>query len=79
MSVPQPLAVRQRRRTAIMWILDAASKRKWRGSGKGGFAHRVAEEIVGVVEGRSGVWDKRGGVHRMGVAGRSNLGRAIRR
>lgn len=77
-SIPIPLAVRQRRRIAIQWILDAASKRKWRGSGKGGFAQRVGEELVSVVEGRSGVWDRRGGVHKMGVAGRSNLGRVRR-
>ena len=74
-SIPIPLPERQRRRIAMQWVLDAASKRKWRGSGKGGLAQRVAEEIVSVVEGRSGIWDKRGGVHRMGVAGRSNLGR----
>ncbi|EHL00006.1 putative 30S ribosomal protein S7 [Glarea lozoyensis 74030] len=60
LQIPVPLGLRQRRRTAITWILDAASKKKSRGSGKNQFAQRVAEEIISVVEGRSGVWDKRG-------------------
>ena len=62
-----------------MWILDAASKKKFRGSGRGGFAQKVAEEIVAIVEGKSGVWDRRGGVHKLGVAARSNLAKARRR
>ena len=78
LQLPEPMAVRQRRRTAVMWILDAASKKKFRGSGKGGFAQKVAEEIVAVVEGRSGVWERRGGVHKLGVAARSNLNRPLR-
>lgn len=48
-----------------MWILDAANKKKSRGSGRGQFAQRVADEIVGVMEGKSGAWDRRGGVHKL--------------
>lgn len=79
LDLPLPLAVRQRRRTAITWILDAAGKRRFRGSGRGGFAQRVAEEIVAVVEGRSGVWDRRGAVHKLGVLARSNIAKVMRR
>lgn len=73
MQVPVPLSTKQRRRQAFMWVLDAASKRKTRGSGRGGFAQKVAEEIIAVAEGRSGVWDRKGGVHKLGVAARANL------
>lgn len=73
LQIPVPLGLRQRRRTAFMWILDAASKRKSRGSGQDQFAARVAEELISVVEGRSGVWEKRAAVHRLGTTARSNL------
>ena len=73
LQIPVPLTVRQRRRQAFMWILDSASKRKTRGSGRGGFAQKVAEELIAVVEGRSAVWDRRGGIHKLGVAARANL------
>ncbi|KAI9878436.1 MAG: hypothetical protein M1830_000871 [Pleopsidium flavum] len=73
LQIPVPLGLRQRRRQAVQWILDAASKRKTRGSGRGGFAQKVAEELISVVEGKSGVWDRRGGAHKLGVSARANL------
>jgi len=73
LQIPIPLNLRQRRRTATMWILDAASKRRSKGSGRSMFAHKVADELISIVEGKSGVWEKRGGVHRLGVAARANL------
>ncbi|KAK4189374.1 ribosomal protein S7 domain-containing protein [Podospora australis] len=73
LEVPAPLAERQRRRTAFGWILDAAAKKKSKGSGRTMFPHRVAEEIVAVVEGKSSVWDKRFEVHKRGTAVRANL------
>ncbi|KAI9811246.1 MAG: hypothetical protein M1827_005578 [Pycnora praestabilis] len=73
LQIPVPLGLRQRRKKAVEWILDAATKRRSRGSGRGGFAQKVAEEIVSVVEGKSGVWDRRGGVHKLGVSARANL------
>ena len=79
LQIPVPLGLRQRRRQAVMWILDAVSKRQSRGSGRGGFAQRVAEEIVSIVEGKSGVWDRRGGVHKLGVGARANLSFGRRR
>jgi small subunit ribosomal protein S7 len=73
LQIPVPLGQRQRRRTAITWILDAASKKKSRGSGKNQFAQRVAEELISVVEGRSAVWDKRNMIHKNGTGARANL------
>jgi small subunit ribosomal protein S7 len=48
-------------------------KRKSKGSGRTMFPHRVAEEIVAVVEGRSSVWDRRIQVHKAGTGNRANL------
>ncbi|OIW25049.1 ribosomal protein S7, partial [Coniochaeta ligniaria NRRL 30616] len=73
LEVPAPLALRQRRRTAFQWILDVVDKKKSKGSGRTMFPHRVAEEIVAIMEGRSSVWDKRNLVHRQGTAARANL------
>lgn len=73
LEVPVPLRARQRRRTAFQWILDVVNKKKSKGSGRTMFPHRVAEEIVAVVEGRSPVWDKRTQVHKMGTSNRANL------
>lgn len=73
LEVPVPLLARQRRRTAFQWILDSVNKKKSRGSGRTMFPHRVAEEIVAVVEGRSNVWDKRMQIHKLGTGSRANL------
>ncbi|RAL67705.1 hypothetical protein DID88_008445 [Monilinia fructigena] len=73
LQIPVPLNVRQRRRQAIKWILDSASKKQSRGSGRGMFAQKVAEEIISVVEGRSTVWEKRVLVHKTGTSARANL------
>ena len=73
LQIPVPLGLRQRRRTAFTWVLDAASKKPARGSGRGQLATRIAEELVSVVEGRSAIWDKRTGVHKIATTARSNL------
>jgi small subunit ribosomal protein S7 len=73
LQIPVPLGLRQRRRQAVQWILDAASKKKSRSSGKTQFAQRFAEEIIGVVEGKSNVWDRRNLVHKNGTSARANL------
>lgn len=73
LQIPVPLGVRQRRRQAIKWILDSASKKQSRSSGRGMFAQRFAEEIISVVEGKSSVWEKRGLVHKTGTSARANL------
>jgi ribosomal protein S7 len=63
-----PLQMRQRRFVAMKWILDAADKRKDKT-----FAHRVADVIIAVVEGRSALWERRVNLHKMGVASRVNV------
>merc|ERR1712098_316945 len=73
LQIPFPLGLRQRRRQAVQWILDAANKKKSRGSGRGQFAQRFADEIISVVEGKSSVWEKRMLVHRTGTSARANL------
>ncbi|KAG5914609.1 hypothetical protein E4U42_000403 [Claviceps africana] len=78
LELPVPLAVRQRRRIAIKWILDVIEKKPSKGSGKKQFPHRIAEEIIAVVEGRSGVWEKRKQVHKLGTAARANVSRKLK-
>lgn len=73
LQIPVPLGIRQRRRQAVQWILAAAQKKKSRGSGRGQFAQRVAEELISVVEGRSTAWERRGLVHKTGTSARANL------
>ncbi|KAJ5084711.1 hypothetical protein NUU61_009290 [Penicillium alfredii] len=73
-QVPHPLNERQRRRVAIKWILDSSKKRR-----DVHFAQRVANELVAVAEGRSGVWDRRDQQHKIGITGRANLGLRPRR
>lgn len=73
MQIPVPMHLRQRRRTAIEWIMSNASKRRNVGSGKGSFAQRIAQELIAVVEGRSTVWDRRNALHKLGVAARANI------
>lgn len=73
LDLPEPMAARARRRVAVMWILDAVSKKRSTGSGRAQFATRFAQEIVAVAEGRSAVWDKRNQVHKLGTASRANL------
>ena len=46
LQIPVPLGLRQRRRKAVEWILEAATKRRNAGSGKGGFAMRFATELI---------------------------------
>jgi small subunit ribosomal protein S7 len=73
LQIPVPLGLRQRRRIATKWIIDAVNKKQSRGSGRGQFAQRVAEEIISVVEGRSAAWDKRALLHKSGTSNRANV------
>lgn len=74
LEIPVPLSLRTRRRHAFQWILDAVEKKPSKGSGRKQFGQRLAEEIIAVVEGRSGVWDKRKTVHKLGTTARVNVG-----
>ncbi|KAF2744723.1 ribosomal protein S7 [Sporormia fimetaria CBS 119925] len=69
LQIPVPLGQRQRRRTAVEWILASASRKKNRST----YAQKVAEELVAVVEGRSSVWDRRNAIHKQAVAARANI------
>ena len=73
LQIPVPLGLKQRRRQAFMWILDAASKNRGRGSGNYRFPKKVADEIISIVEGRSGLWDRRNAVHKLGTVARTNI------
>ncbi|KAJ2975023.1 hypothetical protein NQ176_g5747 [Zarea fungicola] len=71
-------AAQRRRRRAFTWILEAVEKKPSKGSGRTQFAHRLAEEIIAVVEGRSSVWDKRKLTHKQGTTARANVDKMIR-
>lgn len=74
LPVPRPLNSRQRRRTAIKWIIEASEKRRDIALPK-----RIADEIVAVAEGRSSVWQKRDMVHKSGISARTNMSLGPRR
>ncbi|KAI1078130.1 ribosomal protein S7 [Whalleya microplaca] len=73
LEMPEPLHLRARRRVALTWIMDVVTKKRFAGSGRKQFSTRFGQEIVAIVEGRSGVWDKRVLVHKLGTASRANL------
>lgn len=73
LQIPVPLGLRQRRRRAINWIVEAANNKRSKGSGKTSFANKIADEVMSVIEGRSTAWEKRNAVHRLGVSARANL------
>ncbi|KAI9371535.1 ribosomal protein S7 domain-containing protein [Aspergillus egyptiacus] len=73
-NVPVPLALRQRRRFAIRWIIDASDKRR-----DIKFETRVANELLAAAEGRSSAWEKKELVYKLGVAGRVNVGKKPRK
>ena len=68
MQVPSPLQIKQRRRMAIRWILDAAEKRK-----DVKLSDRIAKEIINVAEGKSGAWERRNMLHKQGITARANV------
>lgn len=74
LQIPVPLGLRQRRRTAFTWVLESASKKANKGTGRSDFARRIAEELVSIVEGKSALWDRRVNVHKVATSARSNLG-----
>jgi small subunit ribosomal protein S7 len=65
--VPTALRDRQRRRRAIVWMLDAAKKR-----GESSFEERFAAEIFDVTQGTSTVLQKKQQIHKQALANRAN-------
>ncbi|KAF9365627.1 hypothetical protein BGX34_009249 [Mortierella sp. NVP85] len=68
LQVPTPMTERQRRRKAIVWILEASDKRK----GENKFKDRLASEFLAVVNGNSGALVKKSQQHKMALANRAN-------
>ncbi|CDH54357.1 30s ribosomal protein s7p s5e [Lichtheimia corymbifera JMRC:FSU:9682] len=67
LHVPTPLRLRQRRRRAIVWMLDSASKRSEKT-----FEQRFASEVFDVIEGTSPTLQKKAQVHKQALANRAN-------
>ncbi|KAI9346668.1 30S ribosomal protein S7p/S5e [Pilaira anomala] len=65
--VPTALRDRQRRRRAIVWMLEAAKKR-----GEKSFEERFAAEVFDVSQGTSPVLQKKLQVHKQALANRAN-------
>lgn len=65
--VPTALRDRQRRRRAIVWMLDASKKR-----GEKSFEERFAAEVYDVSQGTSSVLQKKQQVHKQALANRAN-------
>ncbi|KAI8047540.1 30S ribosomal protein S7p/S5e [Gilbertella persicaria] len=65
--VPTALRDRQRRRRAIVWMLDASKKR-----GEKTFEERFASEVYDVSQGVSTVLQKKQQVHKQALANRAN-------
>jgi small subunit ribosomal protein S7 len=74
MPIPVPLRVKQRRRAAIKWIIETSQKRT-----EPALADRIAREVMAVAGGGSGVWEKRGQVHRLAITARSNIRQSLQR
>jgi small subunit ribosomal protein S7 len=72
MPVPLPLNKRQRRRTAIQWILTAAESRR-----EQNLADRVAKELLNVAEGKGSAWERRQRVHKLAISARANIKAAL--
>ncbi|KAJ2159181.1 hypothetical protein GGF46_003228 [Coemansia sp. RSA 552] len=67
-QIPRALNLRQRRRRAIVWLLDTCKKRNERD-----FAMRLSGEIQAIVNGHSSVLEKKLALHKAVLVNRSNL------
>jgi small subunit ribosomal protein S7 len=65
--VPTALRERQRRRKAIVWILEGASKRPEKT-----FETRLSGELLSVINGASSALTKKNSLHKMALANRAN-------
>ncbi|KAJ3118898.1 hypothetical protein HDU96_006549 [Phlyctochytrium bullatum] len=68
-QIPRPMNERQRRRTAILWIIDEANKRHKRNS----MGQRIGMEILAVLQGDSAALAKRSQMHKAALQNRSNV------
>lgn len=67
MQVPIPLNPRQSTRRAIMWIIEASRRRADRS-----ISHRLAVEMLAVLEGNSSVLSRKDEAHKIGTVNRAN-------
>ncbi|KAJ1802594.1 hypothetical protein LPJ56_006116, partial [Coemansia sp. RSA 2599] len=67
-QVPRALNLRQRRRKAIVWLLDSAKKRNERS-----IHMRLSGELQAIVNGTSGCLEKKLQLHKVVLANRSNI------
>ncbi|KAI7852013.1 ribosomal protein S7 domain-containing protein [Circinella umbellata] len=65
--VPTPLRLRQRRRRAIVWMLESATKRPEKT-----FEQRFATEVYEVNQGTSPALQKKAQIHKQALANRAN-------
>ncbi|EGV62516.1 hypothetical protein PSN45_000073 [Yamadazyma tenuis] len=65
---PYPLNERQRRRYAILWILDGAAKKK-----SSDYSVRLAEEIMSAHAGKSSGYEKKASMHKVSIAQRAYI------
>ena len=65
--VPTPLRLRQRRRRAIVWMLESATKRPEKT-----FEERFATEVYEVIQGTSPALQKKAQIHKQALANRAN-------
>ncbi|KAI8320583.1 ribosomal protein S7 [Martensiomyces pterosporus] len=72
-QVPRALNLRQRRRRAIVWILDSVKRRNERK-----FHMRLSGELQAIINGTSGVLEKKLQLHKLVLANRSNIRTAKR-
>lgn len=64
--LPVPLTQRQRQRTAFLWILEGAAKRR-----SPDFSVRLGEELIAAYEGRSSGYEKRLQIHKTAMLQRA--------
>ncbi|KAJ2378498.1 hypothetical protein IW150_000755 [Coemansia sp. RSA 2607] len=67
-QVPRALNLRQRRRRAIVWLLESAARRNERQ-----LHLRLSGEIQAIINGTSGVLEKKLQLHKTVLANRSNI------
>ncbi|KAJ2668740.1 hypothetical protein IWW42_005009 [Coemansia sp. RSA 1085] len=67
-QVPRALNLRQRRRRAIVWLLHAVNNRNERS-----FSMRLSGELQAIVNGTSGVLEKKLQLHKFVLDNRSNI------
>ncbi|KAI9145602.1 ribosomal protein S7 domain-containing protein, partial [Paraphysoderma sedebokerense] len=68
LQIPKALTERQKNRRGILWILEAAGKRSDKQ-----FEKRLANEVLAVLDGSSGVIAKKQQIYKTALANRTNV------